>query len=98
QSGPIVVEAVKDFRVDGIRGTEALQIIAIAALGRELLMLGAVEVEESLCRGIALDELVLLDDRLEEATADDFKTFFGTGGFPRRFHAADGVAKAVEGG
>ena len=50
QGGPVGVEPVEDLRVDGVGRLDALLVVGVAALGRELLVLGAVEVGEGRAR------------------------------------------------
>ncbi len=51
--------------MDRVGGAEALLVVGIAALGRELLVLRAIQVVELAGNGVAGDELRLLDERFE---------------------------------
>ena len=65
-SGPVGVEAVKHFRVDRVRRAQALLVVRVAALGRELLVLRAVEIGKGPCHHVAVLELRRISQGLEE--------------------------------
>ena len=96
QRGPVAIEAVEDLGVDGIGGAHALLVVGVAALGRELLLLAAVEVGKRPRHHVAVLELGGVAQRLEQAPAHDLKALLGRGRAPRRLDAAHHVAQAVE--
>jgi hypothetical protein len=96
QRGPVGVKTVKNLGMDWVRGLEPKLVIRIAAFGRKLLAFLAIKIKEFPGHRIAGDELRLLNKRLEEAPAHNFKTFLGAGRPPRGLHAADDVAQPVE--
>src|SRR5262249_52168107 len=96
QGGPIVVEPVEDFRVNGVGGLEPLLVFAIAALGWKLLMLRSIEIEKRSGHRVTRHELLALDKRLEQPPPDDFEAFFGAGRPPGRLYAPDGIVYPAE--
>jgi hypothetical protein len=59
-------------------------------------VLRAVEVVEGARHGVAGDELLFLDERLEQPPADDLEALLGAGRPPRGLDAPDGVAQPVQ--
>ena len=96
QRGPVGVEAVKHFRVDRVGRAQALLIVRIAALRRELLMLGAVEIGKGPCHHVAVGELRRIGQGLEEPAAHDLKPLFGARWPPGGLDTPDHVAQPVE--
>ena len=95
QRGPIGIEPVENFRVDGIRRLEPFLIIRIAAFRGEFLLLRAVKLHERLGGSVAGDVQLRVGDRLKQPPPDNLETFLGTRRPPGRFHAADGVASSA---
>ena len=93
QRGPVGVEPVEHFRMDRIGRLDPVLVVEVAALGREFLMLGPVEVVEGAGDRVARDELGLFDQRLEQPPPDDLEAFLGAGRRPRRLHPPDDVAQ-----
>ena len=89
---PVGVEAVEDLGVDGVGGLEALLVAAVATLGGELLLLGAVEIGEGTGDDVAILELAIFNEGLEEAAAHDLEALLGAGWPPRGLDAPDDVA------
>ena len=96
QRGPVGVEPVENLRVDRIRGLDPLLVVGVAALGRELLVLRAVEVGEGARDHVAVLELRWIGQRLEQPPPHDLKAFLGARRPPRGFDAAHDVAQPVE--
>ena len=92
QGGPVVVETVEDLRMNRVGSLQPVLVIRVAALGRELLVLRAIEVVEGPRHCVARNELRLFHQRLEEAPADDLEPFFCARGPPRGFDAPDHIA------
>ena len=97
QGRPVGVEAVEDLGVDGVGGLDALLVVGVAALGRELRLLSAVELGEGAGDDIAVPEVRRVGEGLEEAAADDLEALFGGCGPPGGLQTADDVAQAIEG-
>src|SRR5262249_39733264 len=73
QRGPVGVEAVKHFRVNGIRRLETLLVVRVAALRRELLVLTPVEISKRPRPHITVCEPCRISQGLKEPTAHDLK-------------------------
>jgi len=97
QGGPVVVEPVENFRVDGVGRPDALLVVRLAAVRRELLVLGAIEVVEGPRHRIARHEILLVHDRFEKPSADNLEPFLGARRPPGGLHAPDHVAQTVQG-
>ena len=97
ERGPIIVESVEQFRMDGIGGLESPAISALAGGIRELLGLIAVEVGESADHRIARCEARRILNRLEKAAAHDLEAFLWAGRPPGGFYAPKGVLDALQG-
>ena len=82
QRGPIGVEAVEDFGMDGIGSLDAVFIIGIVTLGREFGLLGAVQIGKGARHHVAVFELRRIGERLEQTPTHDLEAFFGSGGTP----------------
>jgi hypothetical protein len=74
-----------------------LLVVGVAALGRKLRLLRAVEVGELPRDHVAVLELVGVGQGLEEPPAHDLEAFLGARRAPGRFDAPDHVAQPVEG-
>ena len=96
QRRPVGVEPVEDLGVDRVGRLDALLVLGIAALGRELLVLRPVQVGERRADHVAVLELGRVDQRLEQPAPHDLEAFLGAGRPPRRLDAADHVAQPVE--
>ena len=96
QGGPVGVQPVEDLRVDRVGGLHPPLVVSVAALRRELLVLGAVHVEEGPRHRVPGHELVLLNQRLEQAAAHDLEALLGAGRPPGCLHAAHGVAQPIQ--
>ena len=96
QRRPVAVEAVEDLRVNRVGGLDALLVIAAAALGREFLLLAAIEIGEGAGYHVAVLELRRVRERLEQPAAHDLEALFGARRAPGRFDAADHVAQTVQ--
>ena len=73
-----------------------LLVVGVAALGRELLVLRAVEIGEGPRHHVAVLELRRVGQRLEEPPAHDLEPLLGAGRPPRGLDPADHVAQPVE--
>ena len=82
--------------MNGVCHLDPAFVVGFAALGRKLLLLGAIQLDEGAGHSIAGHELVA-GERLEQPPAHDLKALVGTGGPPGRFHAADGVFQPRQG-
>ena len=96
QRGPVGVEPVEDLRVDRVGRLDPLLVVGVAALGRELLVLRAVEIGERARHHVAVLELRRIDQRLEQPPAHDLEALLGARRPPRRLHPPDDVAQPVE--
>ena len=96
QRGPVGVEPVEDLRMDGIRRLDAFFVIAVAALGRELRLIGPVEIRECARHHVAVLELRCIGHRLEQAPPHNLEALLGTGRPPGRFHPANDVAQPLK--
>ena len=90
ERGPVVVEPVEHLRVNRVGHLDPAFVVGFAAFGRELLLLRAVQIDESAGNGVAGNELVA-GERLEQPAADDLEAFVRAGRPPGCFDAADGV-------
>src|SRR5438128_548791 len=77
--GPVTIEAIKQFGVDGIGSLQAALIVPLPTVGWKLLRLGTVQVGEGPGDSVAGSEVLLLGDRLEETPTHDLETLLGTG-------------------
>ena len=96
QRGPVAVEPVEDLGVDRVGGLDALLVVAVPALGRELGSLRAIEVGEGARGHVALLEGVRPGERLEQPPPHDLEAFLGRRRPPRRLHPPDHVAQPVQ--
>ncbi len=96
QRGPVLVQAVEHLGVDRVGVAQALLVLGLVGLGRELLLLGPVQLVERAGDAVAGDELLARHDRLEQPPAHDLEALLGAGRPPGRLDAADGVAQPVE--
>src|SRR5690606_16086595 len=96
QRPPIVVEPFEDLRVDRVGRTDALLVLWIPTFGREFLALVAIQLIERAGDVVAVDELLRIDHRLEEAPPHDLEALLGRGRPPRRLDAADHVPQPRE--
>jgi len=93
QRGPVFIQPVEDFGVDGVAGFESVEVSAFAGLGRELV--GVVGVEGR--KGAAyVAAVVFVRDLLEEAAADDLVGLFAANGFPYGLDAAKEFLEGFE--
>ena len=95
ERGPIVVKPVKHLRVDRVGHLDPAFVVGFPAFGREFLLLGAVQFDESAGNGVAGNELVSRE-RLEQPAADDLEAFVWAGRTPGCFDAADGILQSGE--
>ena len=96
QGGPVAVEPVENFGVDGVRGLDTFFVLRVATFGRKFAALAAVQVCKGPRRYVPLLEGFRVAWRFEQAAAHDLKTFFGAGRAPYRRHAAYGAAQSVQ--
>src|SRR6266849_434031 len=95
--GPVTIQAVKQFGMDGIGSLQATLVVPLSTVGWKLLRLSAIQVVESPCDRIAGGEVPLLRDGLEETPAHDLEAFLGAGRSPRGLQTAERVAQAYDG-
>ncbi len=93
-AGPVVVEAVEEFGVDGVSGFDASLVLGFATLGGKLLRLTAVEIGAGFGDGIARDEERRVGDGLEEPPPHNLEALFRVGWSPGRFQASEDVLQA----
>ena len=83
--------------MDGIGGPEPFLVLSLRALGRELLLLGAIEVVEGPRHQIARPELLRCAERLEQPPAHDLKALLSSSGPPGGLDAPHDVAQPLQG-
>lgn len=81
--------------MDGVGDLQTPLVLAVAALGRELLLLGAVQVGEGPHNHVAVFELARVTQRLEQVP-HDLDAFFGASRPPGGLDSPDRVARLVE--
>ena len=96
QGGPVVVQPVENFGMDGIGGLDAFFVVRLAAFGRKFAALASVQVRKGLRRYVAQCERIGAAQRFEQAPAHDFEAFLGACRAPCRLEAADDVTEPVQ--
>src|SRR5260370_30322355 len=91
---PVVVEPVKEFRVNGVRRFDTPFIFRLPAITRKFLWLTAIEVYKGLDHAIARGKERRLRDRLEEPPPHDLESFFRVSRSPWRLDASKDILKA----
>ena len=97
QGRPVRVEPVEDLGVDRIGRLDALLVLGLAALRRELGLLGAVELGEGPRHHVPVLELGGVGEGLEQPPADDLEALLGGGRPPGGLHPPDHIAQPVQG-
>ena len=96
QGGPVVVQPVENFGMDGIGGLDAFFVVRFAAFGRKFAALASVQVRKGPRRYVAQCECIGAAQRFEQAPAHDFEAFLGACRAPCRLEAPDDVTEPVQ--
>ena len=82
--------------MDGVRSPDPLLVVRIAAVRREFLLIGTVQIGKGPCYHIAIPELSLFEERLEQPPPHNLKPLFCACRSPRGLHASNHVPKPVQ--
>lgn len=88
QCGPVIVQAVEDFWVDGVAGDHSVAVLHLFDLRRKIAGVGLVQLAELGADPVAGLRILAVK---EETAAHDLKALVGGNGLPDGFHPPEGM-------
>ncbi len=93
QSSPILIQTIKNFRVDGITGNHPLTVFDLTGLHREVPLIFVIHLTKLGTDRVAGRFVLAIQ---EQSAADHFKSFVRCYRFPDRLHAAEGMLDSIQ--
>ena len=88
QRGPVIVQAVEDFRVDGIAGNHPITVVHFFGVCRKITGVVLVHLAERRAHAVAGFRILAVE---EQAAAHHLKALIGGNRLPDRFHTTKGM-------